>query len=197
MRVLFVVFIIILCTRQVEAFRASISRRMGGQLGSHGVLTNALRLSESSNEGDVGESPASDISAENGEGPEDESEEEKYKREKLAEIRELRSKEVFVERNTGRWECQACGFVYDEKDGYEKRGVPKGTQFAAVENFRCPQCGAGKKYFVEETETLSGFKENLKYGFGGNSLTAGQKSNLIYGGLAIGFAIFMSGYLLE
>ena len=55
------------------------------------------------------------------EGLEDESEEEKYKREKLAEIRELQSKEVFVERNTGRWECQACGFVYDEKDGYEKR----------------------------------------------------------------------------
>jgi hypothetical protein len=44
---------------------------------------------------------------------------------------------------------------------------------------------------------LSGFKENLKFGLGGNAMTAGQKSNLIFGGLAIGFIIFMSGYLLE
>ena len=54
-----------------------------------------------------------------------------------------------------------------------------------------------KKYFVKETETVSGFKENMNYGLGGNSLTAGNKSNLIYGGLFLGFALFMSGYLLE
>lgn len=50
---------------------------------------------------------------------------------------------------------------------------------------------------MEETETLSGFKENLKYGLGTNNLTGGQKSNLIFGGLFIGFLVFMSGYLLE
>lgn len=195
LRLVYVVLFIILV--QARAFRVSLSARRGALIGPKHILTTALRLSESSTEGGLGESPVGSMSGENGEELDEESEEDKYKREKLAEIRELQAKEVFVERNTGRWECQACGFVYDEKDGYEKRGVPKGTQFAAVENFRCPQCGAGKKYFVEETETLSGFKENLKYGFGGNSLTAGQKSNLIYGGLAIGFAIFMSGYLLE
>ena len=161
------------------------------------ILTTELRLSEISTDGGVNEPQTENTSEQTGADLSEESEEERYRREKLAEIRELQAKEVFVERNTGRWECQACGFVYDEKDGYEKRGVPRGTPFAAVENFRCPQCGAGKKYFVEETETLSGFKENLKYGFGGNALTAGQKSYLIYGGLALGFAVFMSGYLLE
>jgi len=129
--------------------------------------------------------------------PADESEEDKYKREKLAEIADLQAKEVFVERDTGRWECQACGFVYAEKEGYEKRGIPAGTVFDVIEKFRCPQCGASKKYFIQETETVSGFKENLNYGFGGNSMTAGAKSNLIFGGLGLGFVLFLSGYLLE
>lgn len=99
---------------------------------------------------------------------------------------------------TGKYECQACGYVYDIKNGYPKRNIEPNTPFEEIgESFRCPQCGAGKKYFVEETETLSGFKENLKYGFGTNNLTGGQKQNLIFGGLLIGFAVFMSGYLLE
>jgi hypothetical protein len=33
--------------------------------------------------------------------------------------------------------------------------------------------------------------------FGTNNLTGGQKSNLIFGGLLLGFIVFMSGYLLE
>mmetsp|Transcript_2317 Transcript_2317/g.3182 ORF Transcript_2317/g.3182 Transcript_2317/m.3182 type:complete len:199 (-) Transcript_2317:89-685(-) len=123
--------------------------------------------------------------------------EEKYKREKLAEISERKAQEVFVTRNTGKFECQACGYVYDEAIGFEKKGIAPGTPFDEIEKFRCPQCGANKKYFVAEQETISGFKENLKYGFGGNALTGGQKSNLIFGGLFIGFIIFMSGYLLE
>jgi rubredoxin len=128
-----------------------------------------------------------------------ETEEEKYKREKLAEIADLKAKEVFVTRSTGRYECQACGYVYAEAQGYEKRGIAPGTAFtdASMEKFRCPACGANKKYFIEETETLSGFKENLKYGFGTNAMTGDQKGGLIYGGLFIGFLIFMSGYLLE
>jgi rubredoxin len=123
--------------------------------------------------------------------------EEKYRREKIAEIAEKKAAEVFVTRNTGRYECQACGYIYSESDGLAKRGIAPGTPFESIEKFRCPQCGVDKKYFVPETETLSGFKENLKYGLGGNSLTSGQKSNLIFGGLFIAFAVFMSGYLLE
>jgi len=127
----------------------------------------------------------------------EESPEEKYKREKLAEIAELQAKEVFVKRVTGKYECQACGFVYSTAQGYEKKGIAPGTVWDDIEKFRCPSCGANKKYFVEETETLSGFKENLNYGFGTNSMTGDQKGNLIWGALGLGFALFMSGYLLE
>eukprot|EP00595_Chromulina_sp_UTEXLB2642_P002461 CAMPEP_0196763614 /NCGR_PEP_ID=MMETSP1095-20130614/4427_1 /TAXON_ID=96789 ORGANISM="Chromulina nebulosa, Strain UTEXLB2642" /NCGR_SAMPLE_ID=MMETSP1095 /ASSEMBLY_ACC=CAM_ASM_000446 /LENGTH=163 /DNA_ID=CAMNT_0042117195 /DNA_START=112 /DNA_END=603 /DNA_ORIENTATION=+ len=123
--------------------------------------------------------------------------EEKYKREKLQEIADRKAAEVFVTRDTGKYECQSCGYVYDSSIGLPKKGVLPGTPFDEIEKFRCPQCGASKKYFVAEQETLSGFKENLKYGFGGNAMTSSQKSNLIFGGLALGFIIFISGYLLE
>ena len=173
-----------------------------------------------------------------------ETEEERYKRTKLAEIAEKQALEVFVSRNTGKWECQSCGYVYSEDKGNEKYNIKAGTPFDQIDKFRCPQvrfssfiinnspiifhlssfstqhlfqrdslklfqsitnafqrifgqCGANKKYFVAETETLSGFKENLKYGLGGNAMTGGQKGNLIFGGLFVGFLIFMSGYLLE
>lgn len=81
--------------------------------------------------------------------------EEKYKREKLAEIAERKAAEVFVVRNTGRYECQACGFIYDEADGNPRKGIAPNTPFDSLEKFRCPQCGVDKKYFVPETETVS------------------------------------------
>lgn len=129
--------------------------------------------------------------------PENESPEQKYKREKMAEIADLKAREVFVTRNTGKYECQACGYIYDESKGVPKKGIPAGSSFESMEKFRCPECGANKKYFVAETETLSGFKENLKFGIGTNALTGAQKGNLIFGGLFLGFLLFMSGYLLE
>ena len=156
-------------------------------------------LNSDSSEATPSESPtpANSVEAVTNDIPENETPQEKYKREKLAQISELKAKEVFVTRNTGKFECQACGYVYDEAVGLPKKGILPGTSFEEIEKFRCPQCGANKKYFVAEQETISGFKENLKFGLGGNSLTSGQKSNLIFGGLFIGFLIFMSGYLLE
>ena len=129
--------------------------------------------------------------------PENETEEQKYKREKLAEIAERKAKEVFFSQQTGKYECQACGYVYDEAKGYAKKGIEPGTPFDQIDKFRCPECGANKKYFVAETQTISGFKENLNYGFGTNKMTGGQKGNLIFGGLFLGFLLFMSGYLLD
>jgi rubredoxin len=146
---------------------------------------------------------AADVTgAESGEAVEEdpyanETEEERYKRTKLAEIAERKAAEVFITQNTGRFECQACGYMYLESKGYEKKGIAAGTPFEEIEKFRCPQCGANKKYFKAETEIISGFKENQNYGLGTNKMTEGQKSNLIYGGLFLGFIFFMSGYLLE
>lgn len=122
---------------------------------------------------------------------------EKLRKEKQEEINALRAKEVFETRETGRYECQACGYIYDESKGYEKKGIEPGTPWNEIEKFRCPNCGASKKYFVQETETVSGFKDNMKYGFGGNSMTSGQKNLLIFGGLLATFFLFLSGYLLE
>jgi rubredoxin len=109
----------------------------------------------------------------------------------------LRAQEVFVVKKTGNHECQACGYVYKEARGLPEKGIAPGTQFLSIEKFRCPQCGASKKYFVAEEETLSGFKENMKFGLGANSLTGDQKGLLIFGGLFAGFLLFMSGYLLN
>lgn len=123
--------------------------------------------------------------------------EEQYKKDKLAEIAEKKAQEVFMSRSTGKYECQACGYVYNEAKGNPKKGIAPGTPFESIEKFRCPECGANKKYFVAETETVSGFKQNQKYGLGANSLTGEAKGLLIYGGLFLGFLVFLSGYLLE
>ena len=130
-------------------------------------------------------------------GTEELSKEEQYKKDKLAEIAEKKAKEVFLQRTTGKYECQACGYVYSEAAGLPKRGIAPGTLFDDIEKFRCPECGANKKYFIPETELVSGFKENQKYGFGGNGMTGEMKGAIIYGGLFLGFLLFLAGYLLE
>ena len=65
--------------------------------------------------------------------------EETYRREKLAEIAERKAQEVFMTRNTGKYECQACGYIYSEAQGLEKKGIAPGTPFDEIEKFRCPQ----------------------------------------------------------
>ena len=65
------------------------------------------------------------------------------------------------------------------------------------QGWNCPVCGAEAKTFqVLETE-VAGFAVNQGYGLGTNSMTAGQKSLLIYGSLAFFFALFLLGYFLE
>jgi rubredoxin len=68
-----------------------------------------------------------------------ETEEERARRLKMEEIAERKAAEVFVSRNTGKWECQACGYVYNEANGYAKFDVKPGTPFDEIEKFRCPQ----------------------------------------------------------
>lgn len=46
------------------------------------------------------------------------------------------------------WECQICGFVYDEELGMPEEGIPAGTRWEDVpDDWYCPDCGAFKDDF--------------------------------------------------
>ena len=100
-----------------------------------------------------------------------------------------------------RWECRSCGFVYDPAEGIRKQAIEPGTPFLDLDaaRFRCPVCRSPVEAFrdIGPRNRASGFEENLKYGLGVNSLTPGQKNVLIFGGLALAFAFFLSLYSLR
>lgn len=116
---------------------------------------------------------------------------------KQQEIDRLRAAEKFMKVGTGEATCQNCTYKYSPKQGDEEYPVPKGTQFRELpEDWQCPVCGAGKKGFKVDEQTVAGFAENQSYGLGTNAMTEGQKSLLIYGSLAGFFVLFLLGYLL-
>ena len=99
-----------------------------------------------------------------------------------------------------RYECRACGYIYEPIKGSSVSKVSRETAFANLSvGWRCPVCGASTTQFVNvgPTEGPSGFKENLGYGFGVNTLTPSQKNILIFAGLALAFLFFLSLYGLR
>ncbi|EGV52294.1 rubredoxin [Candidatus Endoriftia persephonae] len=47
-----------------------------------------------------------------------------------------------------RYECEICGWVYDEKQGMPEKGIPPGTPLDQIpEEWVCPDCGADKDVF--------------------------------------------------
>merc|ERR1712205_40489 len=119
-------------------------------------------------------------------------------REKQAEIERLRAAEKFMEIDEGKFECQACGYVYEPEKGDKFAGIQPGTEFSQLpENFSCPACRSPKSQFKNIKKVIAGFADNQKYGFGGNSLTGGQKNLLIFGFLCFAFLLLLSGYFLE
>ena len=47
-----------------------------------------------------------------------------------------------------KYECTACGYVYDPAVGDPEGGIPPGTSFDDLpEDWVCPQCGVGKAFF--------------------------------------------------
>ena len=47
------------------------------------------------------------------------------------------------------WECQICGWIYDEAKGSPDDGIPPGTRWEDIpEDWCCPECGATKDEFV-------------------------------------------------
>jgi len=98
-----------------------------------------------------------------------------------------------------RYECRACGYTYEPLKG-DGNTVAAGTLFETIEeSWRCPVCGAPKRQFsnIGPVGNPSGFKENLGYGLGVNTLTPGQKNILIFGALFVGFLFFLSLYGLK
>ncbi|WCJ21097.1 Rubredoxin-like superfamily protein [Euphorbia peplus] len=120
------------------------------------------------------------------------------KSEPESEIEKRKLEEKFAVLNTGIYECRSCGFKYDESVGDPSYPIPPGLQFQNLpEDWRCPTCGASQNFFVSKSVEIAGFAANQQFGLGGNSLTSGQKTLLIYGTLLFFFALFLSGYFLQ
>ena len=117
-----------------------------------------------------------------------------------SEAAEEKAEEVSDPR-THRFECRSCGYVYDPEEGVKKQAIPIGTAFQDIDNitFRCPVCRSKVGAFrdIGPRSKASGFEENLNFGLGVNRLTPGQKNVLIFGGLALAFAFFLSLYSLR
>jgi len=53
-----------------------------------------------------------------------------------------------------KYECTACGYIYDPAVGDPEGGIEPGTGFADLpDDWRCPQCGAPKEYFDPLTDS--------------------------------------------
>lgn len=105
-----------------------------------------------------------------------------------------------VDTTLNRHECSTCGYIYEPQKGDDRRQIAPGTPFAALpDDWRCPVCNAPKTRFsdIGTVGKASGFKENLRYGLGVNSLTPGQKNLLIFGGLGLAVLFFLSLYGLQ
>jgi rubredoxin len=99
-----------------------------------------------------------------------------------------------------RYECRVCGYLYEPVKGDDKGNIAAGTPFESIsESWRCPVCGARKAQFsnMGPAGSPSGFKENLGYGLGVNTLTPGQKNILIFSALALAVLFFLSLYGLH
>ncbi|HEY8570218.1 FAD-dependent oxidoreductase [Microbulbifer sp.] len=47
------------------------------------------------------------------------------------------------------WECQICGWIYDEAKGSPDDGIPAGTRWEDIpDDWTCPECGATKDEFA-------------------------------------------------
>lgn len=47
-----------------------------------------------------------------------------------------------------KWECTACGYVYDPSEGDPDGGIAPGTPFEDLpDDWVCPQCGVAKDMF--------------------------------------------------
>jgi rubredoxin len=118
--------------------------------------------------------------------------------EKQKEIDRLRAAEKFIKINEGKFACPGCDYRYEPEKGEFLNGVKAGTAYEDLPaDFCCPVCKTPGRVFAPITKTIAGFAENQQYGFGTNTMTAGQKNGLIFGSLAFFFLLLLSGYALN
>ncbi|MFW6136652.1 MAG: rubredoxin [Candidatus Aminicenantaceae bacterium] len=49
-----------------------------------------------------------------------------------------------------KWECDVCGYIYDEEKGDPENGIDPGTKFEDLpDDWLCPVCGADKDQFTK------------------------------------------------
>ncbi|QXP83047.1 rubredoxin [Methylococcus sp. ANG] len=47
-----------------------------------------------------------------------------------------------------KYQCSACGYIYDETEGDPDAGLAPGTVFEDIpEGWGCPECGVDKSFF--------------------------------------------------
>ena len=61
---------------------------------------------------------------------------------------ELGASMVVQEQTMKKWQCQICGFIYDEAKGLPEEGLAPGTRWGDIPaNWHCPDCGVSKADF--------------------------------------------------
>lgn len=49
-----------------------------------------------------------------------------------------------------KWQCLACGYVYDEEQGELEHRISPETKFEDLpDNWTCPMCGVKKEEFIK------------------------------------------------
>lgn len=135
---------------------------------------------------------------ENGQEGEGEEEEEDLRSDAQKEIDRLRAAEKFIQVDEGKFECAACGYVYEPAKGEPRNGIFANTAFEDLpDSYVCPSCRTPKRKFFSQKKVIAGFADNQTYGFGTNTMTGGEKSLLIFGGLVLCALFLLSGYALN
>jgi rubredoxin len=58
-----------------------------------------------------------------------------------------------MDNKPAKYECGACGYIYDPEVGDEKNKVAPGTPFEEIKGiYMCPICGLGKGVFKKVEE---------------------------------------------
>lgn len=66
----------------------------------------------------------------------------------VSRLENLVTQNYVKEKKMEKWECTACGFIYDPENGDPDNGIEPGTAFEDLpDDWVCPQCGVGKEYF--------------------------------------------------